>query len=166
MNIVLNLIFILLYISYIILTIKLSTKNRNMSPALLAYGIIISLIYIVCTCIVEKDFIYVNIIYLIAIVVLLLLNVLNTKKRAESSYVLDLLTMLLIMLLFTGEIVCILTIIGTLISIALYIIICKIKQSKSVKNKTMLSSNINVVFIMGILNLFIFLALTICSRIN
>ena len=99
-------------------------------------------------------------------IVLLLVNILNTKKRAKSSYIIDLLTMILIMLVFTGEIVCILTIAGTLLSIALYILINKIKQSKIKlkKGKNIYSSNISIVYIMAILNIFIFLMLLNINR--
>lgn len=152
-------VFITLYISYIVLTIAIDKKNRNMPASLLAYGIIISLVYIVYMCITETSSIYANIVYLAILVILLLANVLNTKKRAQSSYVLDLLTMLLIMLIFTSQIICILTIAGTLMSIALYILIKKIKMSKGQKGKTSFASKIKIAYIMGSLNLIIFLTL-------
>lgn len=152
---------IILYTSYIILTIRTDKKNRSMSPTVLAYGVIISLIYIVYMCIAERETIYVNVIYLVIMTLLLLANILSAKKRAESNYVIDLLTMLLIMVIFTGEFTCILTIIGTLISIALYIFINKIKDSrcKGQKTKNTYNSNINITFIMGILNLLTFISL-------
>lgn len=161
-----TLIAIILYMSYIILTLKTGEKNRNMSPTVLAYGVIISLIYIVYMCITEKETIYVNVIYLVIMTLLLLANILSVKKRAESNYVIDLLTMLLIMVIFTGEFTCILTIIGTLISIALYIFINKIRDSscKGQKIKNTYNSNINIVFIMGILNLLTFVTLLNISK--
>ena len=91
--------------------------TRNIPQQLLTYGIIISLIYIVYLCIVDSITIYKNLIYLVMIVMILLMNIITTKKRAQSSYVIDLLTTLLVMLVFTEEIICIITIIGTLISI-------------------------------------------------
>ena len=65
------------------------------------------------------------------------------------------------MLIFTSEIVCILTITATLISVALYILINKMKQSKNriKKDKSIYSTNIRIVYIMSILNIFIFLTL-------
>lgn len=156
---VISFVFITLYISYIVLTIAIDKKRRNMPAVLLAYGITISLLYIVYLCITEKNSIYVNIIYLTIMVILLLVNILNTKKRAQSSYVLDLLTMLLIMLIFTRQIVCILTISATLISIGLYILIHKIKRAKGQRNKMIFSSIVRLAYIMGTLNLIIFLIL-------
>lgn len=152
-------IFVALYYSYIILVVGLDKQNKNMSASLLAYGIIISLLYIVYTCVTDKIAIYVNVIYLIIMTILLLLNIVTTKKRAKSNYIIDLLTTLLIMLIFTGEVVSILTINATLISIALYILINKIKKEKGKKKKTTFSSRVDILFIMGILNLTIFLVL-------
>lgn len=159
-------IFIVLYFSYIIITVGVDKQSKNMSPSVLAYGIIISLIYIIYACITEKASLYKNVIYLIVMTILLLLNIINTKKRAQGSYVIDLLTMLLIMLVFTGEIICILTISATLFSIALYILINKIRKSKnkSKKNKNIFSSNVKISFMMGILNLLIFLTLVNISK--
>ena len=151
-------IFVTLYFSYIILSIGLDKENKNTSASLLGYGTVISLIYIIYLSVIEKSTIYTNVVYLVAMVILLLLNILNTKKRAQSSYVIDILTMLLIMLIFTGEIVCIVTIIATLISISLYILIKKIKtaKNKGTKVRTTFNSNLMIAFIMGTLNLFVF----------
>lgn len=152
-------IFMILYISYVLLTIVIDKRNRGIPAVLLSYGIIISLVYIVYECIMKEISLYTSIVYLVTMVILLLANVTNTKKRAKSSYILDLLTMLLIMLIFVGPIICILTIIGTLISISLYIIINKIKKTKGKKNKTIFASKVKIAYIMGSLNLVIFLML-------
>lgn len=154
---VISFIFAILYFSYVILVSGLDKEARNMPSGLLAYGVIISLIYMVYLCVVE-EVIYRYIVYLVMLVILLLMNIINTKKRAQGSYIIDLLTMLLIMLIFTGEAVCIATIIGTLISISIYLLIKKIKN-KMQKGKTSFNSNIRIVFMMGCLNLFVFLLL-------
>ena len=158
-------IFIILYFSYIILAMIMDKEARNIPQKLLTYGIIISLIYIVYLCIIDRTAIYKNAIYLLIMVILLLIDTINTKKLAQESYVIELLTTLLIMLIFTEEITCILTIIGTLITIALYILINKISKikSKGKKDKNKFSSRIRIILIMGILNIITFLLLiTIC----
>lgn len=158
---VLSFIFINLYFSYLILVAGIDLKSKQMPANLLSYGIAITLIYMVYLLFTKNTTIYVSAMLLGIMVVLLLANIINTKKRASSSYVIDLLTMLLVMLIFTGEIVCILTITATLISIAIYILINKIKQSKSKikKDKSIYSTSIRIVYIMSILNIFIFLTL-------
>lgn len=154
---VISFIFVILYFSYVILVSGLDKDTRNMPAGLLAYGVMVSLIYILYLCIVE-EVIYRYIVYLVMLVILLVMNVINTKKRAQSSYVIDLLTMLLIMLIFTGETVCIATITGTLISISIYLLIKKIKN-KMQKGRTSFNSNLKIVFMMGCLNLLSFLLL-------
>lgn len=163
---IISFVFIILYFSYIILVAGVDFKERTMPAILLAYGIIISIVYMVYLLFTKNITLYASTIYFLVMVLLLLVNILNTKKRAKSSYIIDLLTMILIMLVFTGEIVCILTIAGTLLSIALYILINKIKQSKIKlkKGKNIYSSNISIVYIMAILNIFIFLMLLNINR--
>ncbi len=158
-------IFIILYLTCIILIAGIDKENRNIQKSLLAYGIIISLIYIVYLCIIEKASMYRYAIYLIAIILLLLLDILKIKKQAKVSYAISLLTLLLIMLIFTGEITCILTIGSTLLTIALYLLINKINNAKS-KNKTTANynSNMKIGFIMSSLNIILFLIiLSICK---
>ena len=163
---VVSFVFITLYFSYIILAIRMDKLTRNIPQQLLTYGIIISLIYIVYLCIVDSITIYKNLIYLVMIVMILLMNIITTKKRAQSSYVIDLLTTLLVMLVFTEEIICIITIIGTLISIALYILINRIRKLriKGQKDNIKFNSRVRIALIMGTLNIIAFLALLIIYR--
>ena len=150
-------IFINLYISYIILIIVLDNQKKNIPATLLAYGNIIAIIYIVYLCITEPLSIYRNVVYLVIMIVLLLLNTVNIKRRAQDSYLINLLTTILIMLIFTERMVSILTLGATLISIALYIILKRIKRKKI--QKSIINTKINILFIMGTLNLITFLAL-------
>lgn len=150
-------IFAILYFSYIILASGIDKETRNMPSTILAYGVIISLIYIAYLCIIETV-IYRYIIYLIILAILLLVNIIHTKKTARSSYILDLITMLLIMIIFTEEAICIATIIATLIAIPIYTLIKRTKNSNK-KAKTKFNSNIRIVFIMGSLNIIAFLLL-------
>lgn len=155
-------IFINLYISYIIFAINFDKQERNIPITVIAYGIIISIIYILYLCIVESVTIYRNIIYLVILVVTLLINIINIKKRAQDSYLINLLITILITLIFTEKIVCLLTLMGTLISVATYILISKFRKRRIKKVES--SSKINIIFMFGILNLIVFLALiNICK---
>ena len=149
-------VFLILYYSYIILTIGRDLYKKEMNQSLMAYGIIISIIYINYLCIENATTLLINTIYLVIIILLLLLNILNTKKRAQSSYVLDLLLMLLIMNIFTNELVCILTVGATLLTIAIYILINKLRNRKQ-RDNGIFSNNIRIASVMGILNILTFL---------
>lgn len=158
--------FIALYLTCVILISCIDKENKNIQKSLLVYGIVISLIYIVYLCIVEKTSMYRYAIYLMAIIILLLVDIMKIKKQATDSYTINILTFLLIMLMFTGEITCILTIAGTLIAIAIYVFTKKIKNYKSKNKKIETNYNLNtrVGFIMGFTNIILFLLiLNICK---
>ena len=160
--------FIALYLTCVILTAFIDKENRNIEKSLLAYGIIISLIYIVYLCVVEKASMYRYAIYLVAIIIILLIDILKIKKQATSSYAINILTLLLIMLIFTGEVTCILTVEATLVAIAIYILINKIKniKSKNKKIETRYNANLKIGFTMGLLNILSFLiVLNICNNL-
>jgi len=158
-NNLISFLFIVLYFTYIILAVMLDLETRKMPSTILTYGVSISVLYILNLILFQNANIFTMSIYLLSIIFLLAINILNTKKRAQSSYVLDSLTMLLTMLIFTEHIVCILTIIGTLISIVLYILINKLKQAKNKIKKEVFYPNVKIVFIMGTLNIIYFLSI-------
>lgn len=153
--------FTILYFTYIILVIGIDIETRKIPSTLLALGNIISIAYIIYLLFMESTTANVAIVYLVIMVILLLLNILNTKKKAQSSYVLDILSMVLIMLIFTGEFISILTIIGTLLTFALYNLIKNAKKTKyKIKtHKGIFEENTKIAFIMGIINIVIFLVL-------
>lgn len=155
-NNMISFLFITLYYIYIILTIGRDLDKKEMNQSLLAYGIIISIIYMNYLCIQNATTLLINTIYLIMIIILLLLNIINTKKRAQSSYTLDLLMMLLIMNIFTNELICILTIGATLLTIAIYVLINK-RRNKKQRDNGEFSNKIRIVSVMGILNILTFL---------
>lgn len=159
-------VFIALYLTCVILISCIDKENKNIQKSLLVYGIVISLIYIVYLCIVEKASMYRYAIYLIAIIMLLLVDILKIKKQAKDSYTISILTFLLIMLIFTGEITCILTILGTLIAIAIYIFTNKLNNYKSKNKKIETNYNLStkIGFTMGFTNIILFLLiLNICK---
>lgn len=149
-------VFLILYYIYIILTVGRDLAKKEMNQSLLAYGILISIIYINYLCMENATTLVINTIYLVIIILLLLLNIIYTKKHAQGNYVLDVLMMLLIMNIFTNELVCILTIGATLLAIAIYILINKIKNKKQKDNGTF-SNKIRIASVMGILNILTFL---------
>ena len=158
-NNMISFVFITLYYTYIILTVGRDWAKKEMNQSLLAFGIIISIIYMNYLCIQKATTLVINTIYLVIIIILLLLNIINTKKRAQSSYLLDSLTMLVIMNIFTSESICILTIEATLLAIAIYVSINKLRNKRQ-RDNGKFSNNIRLVSVMGILNILTFLIFT------
>lgn len=154
---IITLVFIMLYLVFLILISSIDKEKRKIEKTALAYGIAISVIYIIYLCIMEKANIFRYSIYLVLIVILLVIDNINTKKKAEDNYTISILMFILIMVMFTGEYISILTIITTLLTIAIYLIINKIKNAKRNTNKKNIS-NIKIGLILSTINIVIFLA--------
>ena len=152
--------FIMLYLAFIMLISRVDKEKRKIEKIALAYGIAISVIYIIYLCIMEKSNIFRYPIYLVLITILLVIDNINTKKKAEDNYTISILMFILIMVIFTGEYISILTIAATLLAVAIYLIINKIRKAKRNTNKENVS-NIRIGWISTI-NIAIFLVNLLC----
>ena len=134
LNAILNFGFFVLYFTFIVLFAGIDSEYRKINKPVLMYGVIISLIYIVYLCIIDFASIYRYGIYLFLFIILLLIDTIYIKKKAIDSYPIDILISIIIMLVFTSKYIVINSIITTLIAIAIYLVIEKLKNIKS-KNK-------------------------------
>ncbi len=153
--------FIMLYLAFIILISSIDKEKRKIEKTALAYGIVISVIYIIYLCIMEKSNIFRYPIYLVLIAILLVIDNINTKKKAEDNYTISILMFTLIMVIFTGEYISILTIAATLLAVAIYLIINKIRKAKRNTNKENVS-NIRIGWILSTINIAIFIVNLLC----
>lgn len=155
-------IFVSLYLTLIILIGGIDKENRKIERPILAYGIIISLIYIIYLYIVEKASLLRYAIYLVAFIVMLLLDNVTLKKYRKNNYLNGLLMLILIMAVFTGEYVTINTIIVTILAIALYLLIRKIvdKIRKTEDTEKILNKDISIGYFLCMSNGIIFLIMT------
>ena len=156
-NTIIHFCFVVLYFTYIILISGIDKENRKMDKAVLIYGIVISIIYMLYLCIVEKANIYRYGMYLICYIIVLIFDTITLRKYAKNSYVTGTLLMIITMAMFTGEYATINTIIFTLLSIAIYLLICKIAQLKNRNKKSdkEISKNISIGFYLGVTNVLI-----------
>ncbi len=164
-NNIITLLFIMLYIIFIVLVASTDKNNRNIEKSILAYGIIIAVIYIIYLCIIEETKIYNKYpIYLLLIIALLVVDNIKAKRKAENNYTVSILMIILIMTIFTREYISIVTITVTLIMVALYVIINKIKNKKKNVNKPY-DKNIKIGLIISITNMVIFLSSLLYANI-
>ncbi|MCI8587493.1 MAG: hypothetical protein HFJ49_02645 [Clostridia bacterium] len=164
-NNIITLLFIMLYIIFIVLVASTDKNNRNIEKSILAYGIIIAVIYIIYLCIIEETKIYNKYpIYLLLIIALLVVDNIKAKRKAENNYTVSILMIILIMTIFTREYISIVTITVTLIMVALYVIINKIKNKKKNVNKPY-DKNIKIGLILSITNMVIFLSSLLYANI-
>ena len=100
------------------------------------------------------------VIYLILFAILTVFSTIYLRKKAKNSYPIDILLLLILMLMFTYEVVCIYTIIITLIAIAMQLILKRIntKKSKYTKTEKENNSEIPIAFYMCVANILTLIA--------
>ena len=155
--------FVILYLTYIILLCGIDKENRKINKYVNIYGVAISIMYMLYQYIVEDANIYRYGIYLILYILILLFDTITLKKFAKSTYVDGILLMIVTMIVFTSEYVTLSTIIFTLLVIAIYILLYKLKNrlNSNMKTDKQISGKIRVGFYLGVTNLIIFVLVLI-----
>lgn len=153
-----QLIFTALYLTFIILMCGIDKENRKIEKSVNIYGIVISIAYMIYLCIVENANIYRYGIYLVAYIIVLILDTITLRKYAKSTYVNGILLAIITMIIFTGEYVTSLSIIITLLAIAIYLLLYKLKDMKNKQMKTdkQIAKEISIGFYLGTINITIF----------
>lgn len=151
--------FCVLYITCIFLVAGIDKQDRKVEKGVIYYGIIISIVYIVYLYIVEQVSIYRYVMYLVIFLILLVIDNITLKKYVKNNYVIGILMLVGVMGAFTGELVTICTITITLLAIAIYVLINKIKniRRKHIKEEKILNSELRIAFIMCVSNILVFI---------
>ena len=77
--------FFALYFTFIVLMAGIDKEKREINRDVLAYGIILSILYMIYLYIIEKNSIYRYIIYLVLYVIILLVDNITLKKYAKIN---------------------------------------------------------------------------------
>ena len=158
---IIPLIFMILYFTAIILISAIDKEYRNINKKVLAYGIIISLAYMIYLYVIEPTSIYRYAIYLIIYVSLLIISTIILRKFAKDSYYLDLLLYYMIMVMFMEWTISIITVLIFILEILLYKIFKLRKSNIQEKEKPIPLGfflgigNIITIFGMCIVNIFV-----------
>ena len=147
--------FMILYFTCIIILAGIDKENIKIEKSVIVYGIVISIMYMLYLCIVEKTNIYRYSIYLFFYIIVLIIDTVTLKKFAKDNYTIGILYMIIIMSIFTGEYVTINSIIYTLLIIFFYLTICKLKERnrKHRKNNMQISNKMNIGFYLVVANI-------------
>jgi len=158
--------FLILYMVFLFLTAGIDRENRKVEKSVTVYGIVISIMYIIYLCIVEQASIYRYVMYIIAYIVILLLDTMTLKKEAKDKYVYGLLMVLIISVIFTGEYVAINSVIFTLLIIFFYLLIQKLiaKKYKAKVKEIELYKNLNIAFYLSISNIILYIFVLFISN--
>lgn len=146
--------FLILYLTFIILIAGIDKENRNIDKFVNIYGIVISIMYMLYLCIVEQASIYRYGIYLVFYIIILALDTITLRKYAKSTYLNGILLMIITMAIFTGEYVTASSIIYTLLVIAIYLLLYKLKnrRKRNVKTDKQVSNQMSIGFYLGSTN--------------
>lgn len=154
------LIFGILYIATMFIIAGIDKERIEISKPVLLFGFICVTIYMIYLYIVEGNAsMYRYVIYLMLACLLILFSIVYLRKKGKDSYTIDVLTLSMLMILFTYEAVYIYTVIITLLAIAVQLLIGKLqhRKTKAVKNVKSENSKIPIGFYMCIANLIILL---------
>lgn len=124
-------IFGLLYIAGLFIMSGIDNEKVQIQSEIILYLVIVESIYIIYLCIVENANIYRYVIYLVLLVILTTINTVYYKKKLKNNYTIDCLILLTLMLMFTYEYCSILTVIFTLLAIAIKLLIDKIQEKRA-----------------------------------
>ena len=150
-------VFFVLYFTFIVLMAGIDKEYRTINKPVLMYGVIISIMYIVYLYIIEKTSIYRYVIYLTLLLIILILDTIRLKKKAQNSYTYSILMVIIVMAVFTGEYTTIASIVTTLLLVAITLLIKKLRKNKTVKTTEQYNKNIKLGLYLSIANILYFI---------
>ncbi len=158
-EVVIKFLFIALYLALIFLIAGIDKENRKIEKGVLYYGFAISSIYIIYLCIIGETSIYRYVMYLVALIVLLILDCEKQINTAETSYLYQVLMLIVIMLINTGIVPTVGAILIVFLAIAIVKGIYTLKNilNKSKKESTDMRPLYKFGFLLGMTNIIIFI---------
>lgn len=126
-----------LYIVFLFLIAGIDKEHSKVDKRVLIYGIIISILYSIYNFFIDESF-NINrfIIYLVVIAIITVINTYEIQKKGKNPYWMNIIVLCIIISLYTYEVATIVSIIVTLIIIAVKLIINRLfsKNKKSIIN--------------------------------
>ena len=139
--------FLLLYVSILFIISGIDKENILIEKKVLLFGFIIEVIYIIYQYTLGIVNVYQYVMYLILFIILLILSNISIKTNLKEKYFIQNLYLSLYMIIFCGSTIYILTVILTLLIIAIYMLLLKKKQKTLPIGFYLSVSNILVIII-------------------
>lgn len=127
-----------LYIVTLFIVAGIDKENIKVEKPVVLFGFVCVVLYMIYLYIVGiENNIYRYVIYIVIFAILTFLSTIYLRKKVKDNYPIDILLLLILMLIFTYEAVCIYTIIITLLAIAMQLLLQKVnkRKNKSVKEE-------------------------------
>lgn len=149
--------FIVLYLVSIFLIAGIDKERKEIQKGVIYYALGILMMYIIYLCIMGTTSIYRYVMYLILLLILLIADTIHLQKKAKDNYTISILILLTVMAVITGEFVTIMTIIITLLAIAIAIFYHKIKNvlNKTKKDNIEIRNKLPIGFFLSVTNVLI-----------
>ena len=155
--------FTVLYLTAIILISGIDKEYIKIDKKVLAYGIIISILYMIYLYTVEPTNIYRYAIYLGIYIILLPIDTYLIRRCANESYLINILILLNIILIFTEIEIFTMTVVMSAIAILIYALMRKISKKNAI-NKKITFKEIPIGFFIGASNIIVLLIMTILTN--
>lgn len=153
----------ILYFTAIILIAGIDKEYVKIDKRVLAYGIIISIIYMIYLYTIDGTSIYRYAMYLAIYVILLSVDTFLLRRYAKDSYINNILMMLNMILVVSELELFIMTVILAIVAILIYILIRKITQKKTVEIKLKINE-IPIGFFVGASNIIVLFMMTFITN--
>lgn len=154
--------FTILYLTAIILISGIDKEYIKIDKNVLAYGIIISILYMIYLYTIGATSIYRYAIYLAIYIILLFIDTFLLRRYAIDSYINNMLILLNMIFIFTETQIFIKTLLMAIIAILIYILIRKLTQKKN-GNKEIKFNEIPIGYFIGTSNIIVMLIMSIIS---
>lgn len=143
-----------IYMAVLFIVAGIDKENIKIENSPLIFGFVLELAYIIYQCTLGNCDVYKYVIYLLFFAILLLLSMISLKRNMKQSYFIQILFLSLYMIIFTGSISYILSVILTLLTIAFY----------KIKNKQ--TENLPIGFYLSVANIIVLISTNfICNYI-
>lgn len=154
--------FTVLYLTAIILISGIDKEYIKIDKKVLAYGIIISILYMIYLYTIDATSIYRYAIYLAIYIILLTIDTFMLRKYATDSYIVNLLMLLNIILIFCEAKIYLKTVVMAMLAILIYILIRKITQKKN-GNREIKVREIPIGYFIGASNIIVLLIMALVT---
>lgn len=156
--------FLVLYFTFIVLMAGIDKENRKIEKSVTMYGIIISIMYMIYLCIIEKASIYRYGIYLICYIIMLIIDTLTLKKTAKNYYINGIILTIITMAIFTEGEIALYSLLIVLVSILIYMAVEKFKIRKKRKQKVEIGNQITIGYSLAVANVSILILALIMNK--
>lgn len=156
--------FLVLYFTFIVLMAGIDKEKRKIEKSVTMYGIIISIMYMIYLCIIEKASIYRYGIYLICYIIMLIIDTLTLKKTAKNYYINGIILTIITMAIFTEGEIALYSLLIVLVSIVIYMAIEKFRIRKKKNQKVEIGNQITIGYSLAVANVSILILALIMNK--